>query len=408
MRFARIGLFVLSISAVLSLAAFAQSTPSSTTTSATQTTTGGTNAPPSGPQSPPNPAPTPTPPPVGPMQIKVGPDTSIRFGLLLQPQIDLAENAAGQTSQNVLVRRVRFIVSGQATKKAFFFFQTENSRLGNSSGTTKTISSGFQALDAVVEYRFMRQFNLWGGMIYVPTSREALKSSSSQFFIDQHTYAYTSTGALGGTAGRDTGFMARGYFVGDRLEYRAGFFSGFRNPAGARNAFRKVARLQWEFLDTEPYTLPAYPGSYYGSKRVAAVGAAYDAQGTYKAPSADFFFDVPTGFGSALGTVSWMRLDPGTLAPTVTTAVGGGRSNIFVVDAGAFLKTVHKLGPWLRYENQKFDSPNQGKSVKRYIGGINWFPYLNNFNIKTAIIDNKPQVGKSFNEYIVQMQFFIY
>ena len=422
MRVARIGLIVLSIAA-LSLSAFASDTTPTPTTPADQTNPSGTpaaqqpaNAPPSGPQSPPNPAPTPTAPTVGPMQIKVGPDTVIRFGLLLQPQLDLAQsvNAAGQTttSQNLLLRRTRFIVSGQATKKAFFFFQTENSRLGNAATntagvTTKTIATGFQTIDAVIEYRFSRPFNLWGGLIYIPTSREALKSSSSQFFIDQNTYAYTATGALQGTGGRDTGFMARGFFANDRFEYRAGVFSGARNaattshPAG-NNPFRWIARGQWEFFDTEPYTLPAYPGSYYGAKKVVALGAAWDQQNSYKGPTADLFWDLPTSFGNTLGTLQYMHLDGGKVAPNL------GRSNIFVVDAGAFFKTFHRIGPWLRFEDQKYADPNKAKDVKRYLAGLNWMPYLSNFNIKAAYQHTDPDTGRKLNEYILQMQLFIY
>src|SRR6266516_1616405 len=92
---------------------------------------------PADPQTPPvpapapaTPAPAPKPAPAGPIQIKVNDNVNFRFGLLLQPQLDLQENAAGQTGENLMLRRVRFIVSGQVAKNAYFFFQTENSRLG--------------------------------------------------------------------------------------------------------------------------------------------------------------------------------------------------------------------------------------------------------------------------------------
>jgi hypothetical protein len=41
--------------------------------------------------------------------------------------------------------------------------------------------------------------------------------------------------------GRDTGFQARGYFFGNRLEYRAGAFQGDRD-ARSHNPFRYVGR----------------------------------------------------------------------------------------------------------------------------------------------------------------------
>ena len=88
-------------------------------------------------------------------------------------------------------------------------------------------------------------------------------------------------------------------------------------------------------------------------------------------------------------------------------ASSGGKSNVFVIDGGAFFKGP-KMGPWLRYEDQTFANPNRSKSVKRYLAGFNWMPYINNFNIKAAYVHVKPEVGKSTAEYILQMQFFIY
>jgi len=405
MRVARIGLIVLSV-VLLSLSAFGQVAPPASDSQLSTVTSDDNGSPAPQTTQAPTPTATPTPPPpapaTGPLQIKVNDNVNFRFGLLLQPQADFAQNAQGGYQQNLMLRRTRFIVSGQLAPRAFFFFQTENNRLGGAIGTgAKVISTGFQTVDAVAEYRFSKPFNIQAGLIYLPTSREALKSSASEFMLDVNTYAYTATGALAGTAGRDTGFMARGFFVGDRLEYRAGVFQGLR-ATGARNSFRKIARLQWEFFDTEPYALPSFAGSYFGTKKVVAIGAAYDAQQTYKGPTADIYADFPTAFGSALGTATYMRLDPGTTATAL-----GGKSNIFVVDGGLFFKHS-KIGPWLRYENRTFASPNKGKSEKRYWAGANWYPYLNNFNIKAGYQRLVPETGRNANEFTVQMQFFIF
>lgn len=330
------------------------------------------------------------------MQIKVNDNVNFRFGFLLQPQIDFTENASEQTNKNLLLRRVRLIVGGQLAKQVFFFFQTENSRLGGAVGTgNKVISSGFQTIDAVAEWRLSKPFNLWAGLIYVPTSREALKGSSSEFMIDVNSYAYTATTALAGTGGRDTGFMARGYFLGDHLEYRAGAFSGVRDSA-AKNPFRTVARLQYNVFDTELYNLPSFSGSYFGTKKILAIGAAYDKQKSYEGQSADVYVDMPTGFGSALGTATYMHLDGGKLAPTL------GESSIFVVDGGAFMKGS-KLGPWARWEQRNFTGGN-AKDEKRYLVGLNWYPYMNNFNIKAAVGELKPAVGKNQKQATIQFQ----
>ncbi|HEV2720017.1 MAG TPA: porin [Thermoanaerobaculia bacterium] len=334
-------------------------------------------------------------------QIVVSDNINIKFGVLLQPQADFAENSTGGTIENFWVRRTRFIASGQVAKNAYFFFQTENNRLGGAvNGATKS-TAGFQTTDAVIEYRYSKPLNLWAGLIYLPTSREALKSSATEFMIDVNSYAYTATTALAGTGGRDTGFMLRGYAMNDKLEYRAGLFQGLRD-ATSRNFFRRIVRLQYNFFDTELYNFPSYPGSYFGTKKIVAVGAAWDKQNQYKGPTADLFIDWPTAFGCVNNNNTFMRLDGGNFVPALN-----GESTVFVSDLGLYFKHV-KLGPWARWEQRKFQPPQGSKSEKRYVVGINWYPYGSNFNIKTGYGRLKPDVGREQNQLTVQMQFFYF
>jgi len=218
--------------------------------------------------------------------------------------------------------------------------------------------------------------------------------------IDVNSYAYTATTALTGTGGRDTGFLLRGYAMADKLEYRVGAFQGLRE-GGSRNPFRKIARVQYEFFDTEPYAFPSYPGSYFGTKKIVAIGAAYDQQHNYKAPTADIHFDLPTSFGSAISTLTWMQLNGST---TVTALP---KSTIFVADGGVFLKGS-KLGPWLRFEDRSFAAPKKSLSEKRILVGVNWYPYGNNLNVKSALGYLKPEVGRKQKQLTLQLQFFIY
>ncbi len=195
--------------------------------------------------------------------------------------------------------------------------------------------------------------------------------------------------------------MGRGYALNDHLEWRAGLFQGLRQ-AGSRNAFRKIARLQYNFFGTEVYNLPSYAGAFFGTKKIVAVGAAWDKQGTYKGPTADLFVDWPLGFGSVTSTTSLMRLDGGTAVPALS-----GKSDIFVIDGGLYFKGA-KLGPWGRYEQRNFASPSSSKDEKRYLVGLNWYPYGNNFNIKAAVGRLHPAVGRNQNQTTIQMQFFYF
>lgn len=340
-----------------------------------------------------------TPPkPGSPFQIKIG-DATIRFGLLLQPQAHFQEGATGSYGQNMMLRRARFLIGGQITPKFVFFWETDHARFGNANAQgQKTMASGFQTLDAAVEWRPNKPFNLQAGLLRPPTSRDALESSSSEFTIDFNTYAFTTTTALGGSGGRDTGIMARGYFLDDRLEYRAGLFSGTRE-AGSTNAFRRVGRLQYNFFDKEVYSFVSYAGSNFGTKKILAIGAAYDEQLTYSGVTADLFADIPTSFGSAVGTATFQQLDGGAKVTSIA------RSDIATVDAGLFFKGS-KLGPWARYERREFDA--SGRAETRALIGLNYYVHGNNLNVKAAVGRFKPVTGPEQNQFTLQLQAYYY
>ena len=203
--------------------------------------------------------------------IKVSDSINFKVGILMQPQADLQEvrnltdTGSGGFQQNFLIRRLRFLIGGQVAKNVFFFAETENGNLGKSTQAVggaqaaKSLGTGFNLVDAVGEWRIAKEFNIQFGEIRVPISREALKGSTSQFMLDFSAYAFPTSAALQNNSERDTGAMLRGYFNCDRLEYRAGVFSGFRAP-GVKNATRFTGRLQYNFFDTEVYNFVVLPG----------------------------------------------------------------------------------------------------------------------------------------------------
>lgn len=355
---------------------------------------------PDDPQKPAEPAKPEPPRPAAPsgLQLKAGENINVKFGFLIQPQADWQQDAVTRGyQQNLFLRRLRLIATGQFTKNLFFFAATDNPNLGKATGTAKTISGGFQWLDAAAEWRVRKEFNLQMGLLRVPTSREALKSGPATFPLDVSAYAFTASGALASTSGRDTGFMARGYFAKDRLEYRLGAFEGLREP-GSRNPFRYAARVQYNFFDTEVYNLPSYPGLNFGNRRILAVGAAYDRQRSYKGYTADVFFDLPLRPGALVGSVAYQHLDGGSFVPAL------GKSNVLEVEAGTFLKKS-RLGPWARYEQRRF-SPASPRDEKRYLGGLNYYVARHNFNLKAGYGRLAPKAGPGTNQFTLQFQIY--
>jgi hypothetical protein len=342
----------------------------------------------------------PAPPPPAPssLQLKAG-DANIKFGFLVQPQVNWQQDAASRGyQQNFLIRRLRLYLAGQFTKELFFAVDSDNTNLGKAVGTTKTINTGFQWLDVTMEWRPRKEFNLQAGLLRAPTSREGLKAAPSSFLLDFSAYALNTVGnVLGATAGRDVGFMARGYFAKDRFEYRVGAFAGLRET-GSRNPFRWTGRVQYNVFDTEVYNMPSYPGSYLGTKKILALGTAYDMQRSYKGYTADAYWDIPISAGAVLGTMEYQHLDGGKFVAAL------GKSNILQFDAGLFIKKA-KVGPWVRYEQRKF-SPSTTKDEKRYVGGLNYYAAAHNFNIKAGYVRlslNDPKI-KSTSEFTIQLQ----
>ncbi len=68
--------------------------------------------------------------------------------------------------------------------------------------------------------------------------------------------------------------------------------------------------------------------------------------------------------------------------------------------------------PFFRYEQQKYaDDVNKGLNRTKYQGGLGWYPYSSNFNIKAGFTrtdapDNSNVA--STNQYTIQFQVFYY
>src|SRR5271169_3473983 len=277
--------------------------------------------------------------------IKVNDNVNFKLGFLLQGQWDEQQVAnatstdTGGWQQNMLLRRARINLAGQVAPNVFFFADTENANLGKTTvggtGTgAKAPATGFSLLDAVGEWRIAKEFNIQFGEILVPVNRWILTSAASTFMLDQSAYNAVQSSALQNQSGRDTGFMVRGFFADDHLEYRSCFLSGLRLP-GVKNAFRFTEWLQYDVLDTEVYALPSYAGANYGSRKILALGGGYDTQGDYNLASANMYLDLPTGFGSFESTVVYQYVDGGTFITSLP------KEDTFSAEAGVFLKPLH-------------------------------------------------------------------
>jgi hypothetical protein len=356
--------------------------------------------------------------------VKVNDNVNFRLGILLQAWADWSgqSDAAGNTAgfqQNLFLRRARFFLGGQVAKDVTFFFMTDNPNLGKSTqvvgGTTgvKAPATGFIVQDAYLEWAIANEFRINGGLILIPLCRNCNTSAASLLTVDYGTWSFQESASTQSSVGRDTGFQAKGYLGGDHLEYRAGVYSGFRAP-GVKNSLRYSGRLQYDVFDVEKVQF--YPGTYFGKKKILAIGAGYDAQSDYSAYAGDVFFDFPVGKGNGFtAQADYIHYDGGTTfgldAPAATKSAALYKQNDIYAEAGFFIGSP-KVMPFIRYEQQKYaDDVNKGLNRTNYAAGFGWYPYGSNFNIKAGYTRREAPDNAnvaSTNQYTVQVQVFYY
>lgn len=344
-------------------------------------------------------------------QLKAGEDSNIKFGVLLQGWADWQQDAAsGGYAQNLFLRRARFIAGGQIVKNVTFFFETDNPNMGKASATgAKGLGTGFIVQDAFLDVKFSDAFSVQGGLILVPFCRNCLSSAAALVALDYGSYSFLESGPTGSVVGRDTGFQARGFFLGNHLEYRVAAFQGARNTGVANNSYRSTGRIQYNIFDTENAFF--YPGTYFGKKKILAIGGGYDTQASYYAYSADAIFDWPIAPGSITAEGDFIHYDGERWFNAGATALR--RQNTLAAQAGVFIASA-KVMPFFRYEHQEFTAPGNnlpGSGMidqSRYQAGIGYYYKGNNTALKLAYTRVEPKTGTATNQFTIQLQAFYY
>jgi hypothetical protein len=333
--------------------------------------------------------------------IKVGEDVTIRFGTLIQGWGDWTQDPVSEGyAQNLYLRRARLLVGGQVAKNISFFIETDNPNLGRA---PKALGSGFILQDALAEVKLSDPLTISAGLMFVPFCRNCIQSAATLLSLDYSSFSFLATPATQSSVGRDVGFQAKGYFNGNRIEYRVGAFQGFR-AAGSRNPLRGVGRLQINLLEPETPGI-FYTGTYLGTKRVLAIGGGFDMQAgpgdNYKAWTIDAFLDYPVGDSvSVTAQVDYFAYDGGQTFPTVTE-----QTAIFA-EAGVYFKPL-RLMPFVKFETQNFD-PVGANDNARYQAGFTYYISGHNANLKVAYSRLNPDVGNDSNQFTTQLQLFYY
>jgi hypothetical protein len=308
-------------------------------------------------------------------------DSSVYFGFLAQGQFEQIHTTSGLgESQDIFLRRFRFIASGQFSKKMTFFIDTDSPNLGKGTAGGAKIEDRIYLQDAILTYSFRPEFQIDAGMLLVPFSHNSVQSAATLLPIDYGPYTFMASEPTNCRAGRDYGVQARGYLFKKHFEYRAGIFQGNRstiasNP-GTTNDFRYAGRVVWYPFESE--TGFFYTGTTLGSKKILAIGASIDHQMKYNAGSFDIFFDHPVHHGDAITLqADYTRFDGGVTFPQLP------RENVWLVEGGYYNRQA-KIGPFIQLSNRLFTDPKRS-DLKKYTGGIAYWPNGHRFNLKLGL-----------------------
>ena len=115
--------------------------------------------------------------------LKASDDVTFKFGIQGQLWADWTQDSSGAQGyqQNFYLRRARIIMGGDIGKNIDFFFETDDPRLGI---TPKNLASGFILQDAMLRWKPTNEFQVSGGLLFVPFSRNALQSTASYIPLD--------------------------------------------------------------------------------------------------------------------------------------------------------------------------------------------------------------------------------
>jgi hypothetical protein len=318
--------------------------------------------------------------------------SSIKFGILGQFQAETLTTADGNhTAKDMYLRRLRICFGGQLMENLTFFADTEQPNIGkwdSKKGEKKGLTDSMFMSDAFATYSFSNEFKIDAGMMLLPLSRHAEQSAASLVGIDYGPYTFIYSEPTATRLGRDYGFEARGYLAGNHFEYRVGMFQGVRGE-NSTNPERVTARVVYYPFQAE--TGYFYNGSYFGEKKILAIGLSADKQSDYKAYGADVFVDYPLANKDTItAQVDYTHFDGGDFINLPKQNV------IFGEAAYYFAKT--KLAPFVQVNYENFDS--ETLNDKHFMqAGIAYYIKGQTMNVKLGVgrfgghnLENQTQV----------------
>lgn len=343
-------------------------------------------------------------------EFKLGDDAGVTAGFGVRTSFSRREFGAPNgtsTSNDFAIENVRLYLGGHYGKVIKATFNTERTGGPASSG-----GDGVRVMDAIAQFEFMPEFNVWLGRMLPPSDRANLYGP---FFALPWSYPGVASNYPNLAVGRDNGAMVWGKPFGGKLVYSAGVFEGHNKAptlAGTSDKLLYAGRLAYNFWDPEPAPAHYTGGWYGGSKDILTLAISgfsqKDAVGTAAAPgklkiwSSDLLVEKKLAFGVPTFEAAYYKYglwavdcgsgEPGAPAcPPAGTGdnIGGQVPGTAYLLGGAFL-FAPKIGwgqfqPFVRY--QKYDRTLSNTTSKAMDFGVNYI--IKGPNAKVSLVYSK-------------------
>jgi len=315
------------------------------------------------------------------------------FGLLSQPTVEWDQVDGTDGSASVYARRLRLIGGGNIGKVKFFL-DSDTPNLGREMAGVRQHTTYLQ--DLIVTYAHRPGFQVDAGLLMVPVSYNSVQSAGSLLAIGYGSYSFVSSAPTTSKVGRDQGVQARGYLLGQHLEYRAGVFRGIRQIQPDA-PLRTTVRVAWHAFD--PQTGFFYTGTTLGKKRLLSIGASFDRQDDHSSKAVDFFCELPVNGRDAVTLqADLIRYDGGRTLRQIPL-----QDTLFVESGytwGRLDLGVYGQAAWLR-------SDVSADSGSWQVGAA-WWMRGHRANLKAGIGRVTRQSAPTRTQLLLQTQVFVF
>ena len=320
-------------------------------------------------------------------KIAIGDDSFITVGAGFRSQLSIVEDAApdgDSDSFDIDVTNIRLYVGGQVNDKIKFTFNTE--RWDNE----------IDVLDAIAQFEFSKEFNIWAGLMLTPADRIEMNGPFYGLTWNQYTqplYASDQDApgdgipGAAGSVGRDEGITVWGTL--NKFQYAIGVFDGVEGGPNTSDSPLIAGRFAYNFLNMEDN--PAYytSSTYFGGLgNIFTLGASFQSQsdgvgsaaesGDFSGYTIDLLSETLIGDSGVLTVeAEYKDFDSDFTGTPNATPTGGCSFCLFDGDsyfasAAYLFKSESNYGQFQPYLRFVENNPSEGESSDLTEIGVNY------------------------------------